>query len=100
MSTNGHKMKAQAFTQSTDLARAATLPSSWYIDPRILPLEREHIFWRTWQPVAALENLARPGDFVTCEVQGEPLVITRDLQGNLRAYFNVCRHRAGPVAAG
>lgn len=100
MGTNGHKLKAGEFAPCNDLARAATLPASWYTDPRMLPLEREHIFWRSWQPVAALENLARIGDFVTCEVQGEPLVITRDLKGELRAYFNVCRHRAGPVAAG
>src|SRR5687768_6869964 len=98
--TNGHKLKVGEFAQSDDLARAATLPASWYTDPRMLPIERERLFWRTWQPVAAVENLARVGDFVTCEVQGEPLVVTRDLKGELRAYYNVCRHRAGPVAAG
>jgi choline monooxygenase len=100
MNTNGHKMNVAEFTPSAELARAATIPSNWYTDPRMLPIERERIFWKTWQPVASLENLLRPGDFVTAEVQGEPLVITRDLKGNLRAYYNVCRHRAGPVAAG
>src|SRR5262245_16619848 len=97
---NGHKLAARDFTPNTDLARAATLPSSWYTDPRILEIDKEQIFWKTWQPVGAVESLARVGYFITAEVQGEPIVLTRDLKGELRAYSNVCRHRAGPVAAG
>jgi choline monooxygenase len=83
-----------------NLAKAGTLPARWYTEAAMLAAERERIFARTWQPVAKLDDLRRPGDFVTTEIQGEPLVIARSLGGQLRGFFNVCRHRAGNVAAG
>lgn len=83
-----------------DLKRATTLPSSWYTEPAMFALERERIFVRTWQPVARLEELRRPGDFVTADVAGEPVVLTRGPDGTLRGFYNVCRHRAGNVAVG
>ena len=88
------------YRPADDLALASTLPAAWYFDAAILQLEREKIFWRSWQPVAASAALRRHGDYVACDLQGKPLVVTRDAAGSLRAFFNVCRHRAGPVAAG
>ncbi len=88
------------YTPTDELARAATLPARWYTHPAFWAMEKERIFWRTWQPVGNVEWLARPGDFFTCDVQGEPLVVTRNLDGQLRAFYNVCPHRAGPVAGG
>ncbi|MGB1288008.1 MAG: aromatic ring-hydroxylating oxygenase subunit alpha [Aggregatilineales bacterium] len=83
-----------------DLANDATMPARWYVDSAFLELEREKIFWKTWQPVGRIEMLARVGDFFSCEIQGEPLVVTRDKQGELRAFSNVCRHRGAMVARG
>lgn len=88
------------FAPEAALARASTLPARWYVDPRFLELEKEKIFWRTWQPVGRLEEVLRPGDYFTCEVAGEPLLVTRGQDNDLRAFYNVCRHRAGPVATG
>lgn len=88
------------YTPSNDLATAATMPSRWYVDPQFLDLEKVKIFWKTWQPVGRADMVARPGDYFTCDVVGEPLVITRGVDGKLRAFYNVCMHRAGPVAAG
>jgi choline monooxygenase len=50
--------------------------------------------------VGRTDMVARPGDYFTCEVTGEPLVVTRGADGALRAFYNVCAHRAGPVALG
>ena len=83
-----------------DLARAATFPAGWYLDPLALEQERERIFWATWQPVGRTEMVRRPGDFFTADLLGEPLVVTCGLDGQLRAFYNVCCHRAGPVANG
>ena len=83
-----------------DLARAATLPAAWYRGAEMLALEKERIFARTWQAVGRTAEVARPGDFFTCDVLGEPLVITHGTDGVLRGFYNVCRHRAGNVAAG
>lgn len=93
-------MKLDDFSPVADLAHASTLPARWYIDPAFLPLEKEKIFWRTWQVVGREETVARIGDFFACEVAGERLVITRGLDGQLRGFFNICRHRAGAVAEG
>lgn len=88
------------FTPSNDLAYAETMPARWYTDPQFLELEKEKIFWKTWQPVGHVSSVLRPGDFFTCEVTGEPLVVTRGQDNVLRAFYNVCMHRAGPVAIG
>ena len=90
---------------------AETLPSRFYTDPAVLTLEKEHIFRRTWQLVGTLSQncgevdgarrtLADPGAFFTADVVGEPVVVVRDNAGTLRAFSNVCRHRAGPIAQG
>lgn len=88
------------YQPAADLAQAQTMPSRWYTDPRFLEAEKPGVFWRTWQPVGRADMVARPGDYFTCEVTGEPLVVTRGADGALRAFFNVCAHRAGPVALG
>ncbi len=88
------------YTPSPDLARASTLPARWYLDPAFLDLERARVFARTWQPIGRRDQALRPGDYFTAEIQGEPLVITRGTDNTLRAFSNVCRHRAGPVARG
>lgn len=83
-----------------ELARGRTLPSSWYLDPRIHELEQRELFGRAWQHCGRLEQVARPGDYFAAAVGREPVLVTRDLDGTLRAMSNVCRHRAGPVARG
>jgi choline monooxygenase len=80
------------------LSRAATLPARYYLDAEILEREKERVFGRTWQLVARTDELQRAGDFVPVTVLDEPIVITHGVDGALRAFYNVCRHRAGQVA--
>lgn len=82
----------------TPLSRAATIPSRFYVDPLILEQEKERVFGATWQLVARTDELQRVGDFVPVTVLDEPIVITHGLDGQLRGFYNVCRHRAGQVA--
>lgn len=82
------------------LAFAETLPANLYIDPSVLALERRRIFYRTWQLAGRLDQVAEPGSYFTLDLLGEPIIILRDLEGELRAFHNVCRHRAGEVARG
>jgi choline monooxygenase len=90
---------------------AQTLASRFYIDPAILDVEKARIFRRTWQLVGTLDHvcgevngvkrtIADPESFFTAEVADEPIVVVRDKDGTLRAFSNVCRHRAGPIASG
>src|SRR6266446_1413114 len=84
----------------SDLQIASTLPANFYIDPTIAKTESEKIFGRTWQIIARREQLAKPGDFVTAELAGEQVLVSRGVNGELRGFYNVCRHRAGPPATG
>jgi choline monooxygenase len=83
-----------------EVSKSWTLPASVYTDPRVLERERKEIFSRTWQIVGRRDQLSKPGDFFTAELMGEPLLLVRDQAGELRGFFNVCRHRAGPPAEG
>lgn len=93
-------MSPDPFAFDPDLARATTLPANWYTDPAMLTREHSGIFRRTWQYAASLDGLRLPGNFVTADVVGVPIVLTRGQDGELRAFYNVCRHRAGVVARG
>jgi choline monooxygenase len=81
-------------------SRAQTLDASWYLDPTVYDLEMERIFARTWQPVAKLKDVAQIGDYVATDAAGEPILVTRDTENRIRAYYNVCPHRAGALARG
>ena len=74
-----------------------TLPAAWYCDPEIYEAERRRIFARNWHLIANGGRLARPGSYVTGDVAGWPVFAVRDRHGELRAFHNVCRHRAGPI---
>jgi choline monooxygenase len=87
------------FDHDPDLARASTLPAQLYLDPEVLEVERERIFARTWQLVGSAARVAEPGRYACAEVAGEPIVVVRDAE-ELRGFYNVCLHRAGPVARG
>lgn len=93
-------MDAEAYEFDERIERAQTPPASWYTDARVLEEERHRVFGRTWQLAGRAAQVAEPGQFFTTEVGGEPVVVVRDEAGRLRAFSNVCRHRAGPVAAG
>jgi choline monooxygenase len=81
------------FDSDLPLERAHTIPASWYFDARLADRERQTVF-SGWQPVARLDQLSEPGSYVTADVAGEPIVVLRDEAGILRAFHNVCRHRA------
>jgi phenylpropionate dioxygenase-like ring-hydroxylating dioxygenase large terminal subunit len=90
---------------------AFTLASNFYTDPAVLELEKQKIFLRTWQFAGTMNEacgevngrrrtISDPETYFTAEVAGEPIVVVRDKEGTLRAFSNVCRHRAGPIALG
>ncbi|MDW8244499.1 MAG: aromatic ring-hydroxylating dioxygenase subunit alpha [Thermogemmata sp.] len=79
------------------LSRAWTLPKEWYLDPAVAELEREVIFARTWQAVGRRELVQDTGQYLTFDVAGEPVVVVRGEDGQLRAFINVCRHKAARV---
>jgi choline monooxygenase len=89
--------KLRLFDPDLPLERAHTIPSAWYTDPEIYAAERRSVFGRTWLAAARTDQLTRPGSFVTADLAGEPILVLRDSDGILRAFYNVCRHRAARV---
>ena len=80
------------------LERADTIPSSWYTDARMGPFERDAVFRPSWQVVGHVTQMTEAGDYVCATVAGEPVIVVRGADGDLRAFYNVCRHRGGPLA--
>lgn len=79
------------------LEQASTIPSFWYFDARIAELERASVFSAAWQVVGRLDQVREIGQFFTAELAGEPLVVVRGEDRQLRAFYNVCRHHAAAV---
>jgi phenylpropionate dioxygenase-like ring-hydroxylating dioxygenase large terminal subunit len=76
------------------------VPAARYTDPELLALERAHIFERCWLFVAHADELPAPGDFRLVEALdalGHPVFLLRGEDGRLRAFYNACRHRGGPL---
>ncbi len=84
---------------STGLAQATTIPARWCTDPEVLALEREAVFGPAWQLAGSIQGLDNPGDYRVEQIAGATVILVRGQSGELHAHYNVCRHRAGPVAS-
>jgi choline monooxygenase len=76
-----------------------TAPAAHYRDPERFQVERRRIFGATWQFVGHERDLTVIGDVVTAMIAGYPVLAVRTADG-LKAFHNVCRHRAGPLFDG
>ena len=74
-----------------------TLPARAYCDTGVYELERHAVFGRHWLLAGFRAHLREPGDYVTSELAGWSIVVVVDDDGRLRAFHNLCRHRAGPL---
>ncbi len=97
MQTRTIREIVEAYDPKAPLAEASTPPAEWYTDPRILELERQTVFTRSWQLVGRAAQVAEPGQYITSEVAGQPIVVVRGSDGILRGFFNVCRHHAATI---
>ena len=78
--------------QQAALIQSLTAPA--YVDPGIYDAEQELIFASTWQYACHVEKLARPGDYVVCELAKESIIVIREDPNTINAFYNVCPHRA------
>jgi carnitine monooxygenase subunit len=79
---------------------AFSLPAWIYRDAEFFERERQTIFRQSWQLVCHLSDIPRAGDFHTFELFGESVVVVRSAEGGVRAFHNVCRHRAARLLDG
>jgi choline monooxygenase len=83
-----------------DPARSLSLRSEAYVEPAWLAAETRGVFARTWQWICHVEKLRSPGSYVAATVAGMPIAVVRDRAGALRAFYNVCKHRAHELLSG
>jgi choline monooxygenase len=86
------------YNDAAPLEVAHTIPAPWYLDPAIERLEQQHVFAGNWQAIGRTDQVARAGDYFTTELASEPILAVRGADGDLRAFYNVCRHHAAAVA--
>ena len=80
--------------------RASAMPKSVYTSPAFLEQELAHIFRKDWLCAGRADALAAPGDYLTMQIAGEPIIVLRDHNGTLRGMSNVCRHRMSTLLEG
>jgi phenylpropionate dioxygenase-like ring-hydroxylating dioxygenase large terminal subunit len=85
---------ATDFDFSDDPEIAWTLPGYTYHDSRWFELEKRKIFGSSWRFVGHITDIANPGDYLTNTIVDQPVVVLRDRQDQIKAFHNVCKHRA------
>ena len=93
-------MSSTLFDPSLPLERAKTPPASWYRSIYQDQQERRSVLASNWQVVAHLDEIKENGSYVSGCAGSEPWVVTRDQEGKLHAFANVCRHNGTQVADG
>ncbi len=79
---------------------AWSLPAWTYSDPDFMALEREKVFLPAWHLVCHESDIPNPGDYATFKMFGEIAFAVRGKDGQIRAFHNVCRHRAARLVDG
>jgi Rieske 2Fe-2S family protein len=77
-----------------------TLPRSSYVSPEAYQQERERVFFRQWMCVGRVEEIPEAGDHLVCDIAGESVIVTRNRDGGLSGYYNLCRHRGSVLDPG
>lgn len=78
---------------------AHTLPQALYIDPRSFDFDMEAIYRQSWLMAGMDCELPRTGSYLSMMIGKWPVVITRDRDGEIRAFHNSCRHRGSMICA-
>lgn len=93
-----HHLFSDTHLQPQSLALANALPAVFYTDASTPELDARAVFARSWQWVCHQSQIADAGDYIVTTIAGLPLIILRSVDGGIKAFHNVCRHRAGPIA--
>jgi len=92
-----HPKTNPAAAETAPSGNAQTIPALWYHDADMYEAEREKIFFGEWLIFCHEALLPEPGSYVAYTVAGRPVMVIRGKDGALRAFHNVCRHRASMV---
>jgi len=79
---------------------AYTMPAKLYLDAEVFAHETERIFTKSWIAVLASSDVTEANDFATVTVAADEILVLRGRDGVLRAFYNVCPHRAHELMKG
>ncbi|KMW56189.1 Benzoate 1,2-dioxygenase [Candidatus Rhodobacter oscarellae] len=83
-----------------DPSRSRSLLAAAYTSAEWFDADQRAILSKSWQWVCHVEKTRAPGSYVTAEIAGHPIAIVRDADATLRAFYNVCKHRAHALLSG
>ena len=83
-----------------DPSLSQSLHKEAYINPSWHKTDLESIIGKTWQWVCHVEKLKKPGSYTTINIANQPIMVIRDGKKILRAFYNVCKHRAHKLIDG
>jgi len=92
--------KQKAARLTADPMRSAALPGCLYSDPEVFAEEKKRLFYKSWQVVAHVTELPNSGDYVCATIVDQSIFVLRGKDGAVRAFFNVCQHRAHELLKG
>ena len=97
-----HIATLDALRQNTSVPfeQARAMPPEVYTSEDFVADELEHIFSKDWFCVGRASALPNPGDYMTCELADQPIIVLRDRDNELRAMSNVCLHRMSTLLQG
>lgn len=81
-------------------ALSFSLDPSVYVEPAHADAETDRIFGTSWLGIGRADRIGKPGDYVTREIAGHSLIVTRDRDGMPHAFVNACRHRGSRLIDG
>lgn len=87
-------------TTQIPFERARAMPPEVYTTQEFLEQELSGVFAKDWYCVGRSDSFANAGDYTTCELAGQPVLVIRDRDGELRALSNVCLHRMSTLLHG
>ena len=94
MATNAYQSRADIDGFAVDPDADFSLPGWTYRDPEFFAAEMERVIRPSWQIVCHVNEIAQPGEYRTLDYLGESVIVIRGQDGEVRAFTNVCRHRA------
>jgi Rieske 2Fe-2S family protein len=84
-------------SQIQDRQKGFTLERDFYVSPEFLEMDIRKVFLTQWLYVGHESQIPKPGDFLTYQIAGESIVVSRTATGSLSGFFNVCRHRGARI---
>ncbi|MGQ0383850.1 MAG: aromatic ring-hydroxylating oxygenase subunit alpha [Gammaproteobacteria bacterium] len=97
---NTHPHPGRSATSAPADEESRSLPAWIYRDPEFFALEQQAVFRKSWQVVCHVNDIPQAGDWHTLDFLGESVLAVRGDDGQVRAFHNVCRHRASRLVDG